>query len=136
LKTFSANEETLQNIRGDIGDAFICVAVGETTDSVGRFIANPVAGRLDIEVSSNPHLICSKVLHHTNHSTVGRFVNDGLKVLWSARSHKENMLIIYTDATAYMLKAATALKVFYPNLINFTCLAHGLHGVADQSYPK
>jgi hypothetical protein len=53
----------------------IWVAVDETTDSVNRFITNCVAGKLDIEVPSNPHLICSKVLHHTNHSTVARFVS-------------------------------------------------------------
>jgi hypothetical protein len=42
--------------------------------SVGRFIVNLVAGKLDTEVPSNLHLICFKVLHHTNHSRV-----DGLK---------------------------------------------------------
>jgi hypothetical protein len=75
-------EETFENIRSNIGDAFIGVAMNETTDSVVRFIANIVAGKLDIEVPSNTHLICSKVLHHTNHSTVARYVNDGLNVLW------------------------------------------------------
>jgi hypothetical protein len=67
-------EETLKNITGNTGDAFIWVAVDETTDSVGRFLANLVASKLDIAVPSKPHLICSKVLHHTNHSTVTRFV--------------------------------------------------------------
>jgi hypothetical protein len=75
-------EETLENTRGNIGDAFVCVAVNETTDSVGRFIANLVAGKLHAEAPSNPYLIFSEVLHHTDHSAVTRFVNDGLKVLW------------------------------------------------------
>jgi hypothetical protein len=73
-------EGTLENIKGNIGDAFIWVAV-DKTDSMGCFITNLVAGKLDIEVPSNPHLICSKVLHHTNHSAIARFVNDGLKML-------------------------------------------------------
>jgi hypothetical protein len=42
------------------------------------------------------------------------------------------MLILYSDAAAYMLKAATAIKVFYPNSIHFICLAHGLQYVADE----
>jgi hypothetical protein len=92
---------------------------GETTDPVGRFIANLVAGKLDIEVPSNPHLIHSTVLHHTNHFTVARLVNDRLKVLWP--TVHEKVLILYSDAAAYMLKAKIALKVFYPNLIHFTC---------------
>jgi hypothetical protein len=49
-------------------------------------LANFVAGKLDIEVLSKPHLIHSKVLNHGNDSTVARFVSDGLKVLRHTRS--------------------------------------------------
>jgi hypothetical protein len=69
-------EETLENIRGNRGDAFIWVAVDEMT-SVGCCILNLVAGKLDTEVPSNPYLICSEVLHHINHSTAARTANDG-----------------------------------------------------------
>jgi hypothetical protein len=100
--------------------------VDETTECVGRFIANLVSCKLDIEVPSNLHLICSKVLHHTDHSTVAKFVNGGLKVLWPTGVQEEKLLILYSYAAACMLKAATALKVFHQNLIHFTCLAHGL----------
>jgi hypothetical protein len=31
-----------------------------------------------------------------------------------------------------MLKIAKALKVFYPNLIHVTSLAHGLHRIAEK----
>jgi hypothetical protein len=129
-------EETLENIYGNIQDAFIWVAVDETTDSMGCFIANLGAGKLDGEVPSNPHLICFEVLHHTNHSTVARFVDDGLSVLRTIGVKEEKVLILYSDAAAYMLKAATALKVLYPNLINFTCLAHGLQCVAEEVRAK
>jgi hypothetical protein len=50
--------------------------------------------------------------------------------------HEEKVLILYSDAAAYLLKAATALKVFYPNLIHFTCLAHGLQRVAEEVRAK
>jgi hypothetical protein len=80
-------------------------------------------------------LICSKVLHHTNNSTVARFVNDGLKKLWPTGVH-EKLLILYSDAAAYTLKAATALKVFYSNLIHFTCLVHGLQRLAEEVRAK
>jgi hypothetical protein len=112
--------------------------VDETTDSVGRFIASLAGGNLhvDIEVPSNPHLICSKVLHHTNHSTVARFVNDGLKMLWPTGVHEEKVQILYSDAAAYVLKTATALKVFYPNLIHFTCMALVLQRVAEEVRAK
>lgn len=35
------------------------------------------------------------------------------------------------DAAAYMVKFFSTLKVFYENLINVTCLAHGLNRVAE-----
>jgi hypothetical protein len=50
---------------------------------LGRFVANLIVGKLDPEAPSKSFLIFSKVLEHTNHSTVARFVNDGLKVLWT-----------------------------------------------------
>jgi hypothetical protein len=109
--------------------------VYETTDSTVRFIVNLVAGKLDTKVPSNPHLICSKVLHHTNHSTVARFVNDGPTVFWPTGVH-EKVLIMYSDAAEYTLKAATALEVFYPNLIHFTCLALGMQCVARRLKPS
>jgi hypothetical protein len=126
----------LENIRGNIRDAFIWVAVDETTDSMSHFIANLLAGNLNIEVPSNPHLIYPKVLHHRYHSTVRRFVNYGLKILWSTRFLEEKLPILYSDVVSYVLKAATALKVFHPNLIYFTCLPHGLQHVAKEFRTK
>jgi hypothetical protein len=49
-------------------------------------------------------------------------VNDGLKVLLPTGVNDEKVLNLYSDAAAYMLKAATALKDFYPNSIHFTGL--------------
>jgi hypothetical protein len=97
------------------------------------FIVNLVAGKRDIEVSSDSHLLCSKVLHHTNHSIGARILNEGLFLI---RVQEEKVLILYSDDTAYMLNAATALKVFYSNLIHFACLAHGLQGVAKEVRAK
>jgi hypothetical protein len=61
-------------------------------------------------------------------------VND--KVWWPARDHKEKVLILYSDAVAYMPKSATVLKVFYPNLIHLTCLVHGLQCIAKEVRAK
>lgn len=41
------------------------------------------------------------------------------------------MLLAVTDAAPYMLCAMKALKILYPNMIHITCLAHGIHRVAD-----
>jgi hypothetical protein len=93
-------EETLENIKGNIGDAVIWVAADEK-NSVGCFIKNLVAGKLVTSVPSNPRLICSEVLHHIDHSTVARFVNDGLGVSWPTEAHKEKVPILYSYAMVY-----------------------------------
>jgi hypothetical protein len=36
-----------------------------------------------------------------------------------------------TAAASYIIKAGTALKVIFPNITHLTCLAHGLHHVAE-----
>jgi hypothetical protein len=46
------------------------------------------------------------------------------------------VLILYTDAAAYMLRAASALKVFYLNLIPLTCLAHEMQCVSKEVRAK
>lgn len=132
-------EDALSSVRNYIGNYHVWIAVDETTDVTGRYIANLVVGKLDPDEPSKPFLICSKVLERTNHATVARFVNDGMKVLWPDGVQEEKVLVLYSDAAAYMLKAATALCVFYPNLIHFTCLAHGLQRIAEEvrsCYPE
>jgi hypothetical protein len=104
----------------------MCVAVDETTDSVDRFQLKLVAGKLDIEVPSDTYLIFSKTLHHTNHSTVVRFVKEGLKVSWSNGVQKEKVQILHSDAVAYMLEAATEMKgLFLPGSWTATCCRRG-----------
>jgi hypothetical protein len=46
------------------------------------------------------------------------------------------VLISYSDAVTYTLRAATEIKVFYPNLIHFTYLAHGLKHVVEEVRAK
>lgn len=122
----------LQEIRDDIGDSNIWLSVDETTDSCGRFIANVIVGKLTENEPGTPHLIISRVLEVTNHSTIARVVRDALRVLWPVQENEEKLLLIVTDAAAYMIKAATALQVFYPKAVHVTCLAHSLHRLAEE----
>jgi hypothetical protein len=74
-------QETIFNIREEIGDSYIWVAVDETTDVLGCFVAKLIVGKLHPEAPCRLFQIFSKVLEQTNHSTVARFVNNGLKIL-------------------------------------------------------
>jgi hypothetical protein len=78
-------KNTFESVRGDIGEAFIWLAVNEGMASIVHIIAEIFAGKLDVEIPSNPHLICSRVWDRTNHSTVAGLVNDGLKVTSATR---------------------------------------------------
>ena len=123
-------KSVIENIRLDIGDHYIWISVDETTDKLGRQIANLIVGKLCNEMTK-PHLLSSQVLEKTNHATISRFVNSNLKLLWPKESHDERVLLFLTDAAAYMLKAGRNLKIFYPNLIHLTCLVHGFNRIAE-----
>lgn len=41
------------------------------------------------------------------------------------------MLLFVTDAAPYMKKATKGLKVLFPKMIHISCLAHGMHRVAE-----
>lgn len=73
-----------------------------------------------------------KELEKANHSTIARFVNEGVKKIFPESSADERVFIILSDAAPYMIKAAKALQVFYPNLIHVTCFAHGVHRLAEE----
>lgn len=81
---------------------------------------------------SPSYLVACKELEKTNHSTMARFVNEGIKKIFPESSAEERVFIFLSDAAPYMIKAAKALQVFYPNLIHVTCFAHGVHRLAEE----
>ncbi|KAL3080176.1 hypothetical protein niasHS_013848 [Heterodera schachtii] len=131
-------EGVLSKIKDDIGEnGFIWCSVDETTDRNGRCMANLLIGLLN-ERWNAPHLISVKPLLDENgdpkvdHQTVARFVDEGLADLLSTGAKKNRLLFMVTDGAEYMKKAARNLRVFYPNMVHFTCLAHGLHRIAEE----
>ena len=60
-----------------------------------------------------------------------RVVNDAMGVLWPNGGQHQRVLLLVNDAAPCMIKAGKALYMFYPGMIHFTCLAHGLHYVAE-----
>lgn len=129
--------QKLDEIREDIGENFIWTSVDETTDAAGRYIANLVVGKLNENGPGKPHLIASQELSEVNHSSIARFVNNGIRKLWPD-GMEDKVLLLTTDAAAYMIAAGRSLKVFYKNMVHVTCLAHGIHRVAEyirNSFP-
>lgn len=125
-------EETLKRIREELGDSCIWISVDETTDVKGRFVAHFLAGKLAAHEKTRAFLVCSKPLERTNGESIAYFVNESLKVLYPAGVDGAKVMLLYTDAAAYMHKAARLLKTFYPQMVHVTCLAHALHRVCEE----
>ncbi|KAJ4436607.1 hypothetical protein ANN_16641 [Periplaneta americana] len=65
--------------------------------------------KLDPKTPSKLYIIYYKPLKQTNLAAVSQFVNNELKELGI---NEEKMLVLYSDAASYMLKAAGALSVY------------------------
>ena len=67
------------------------------------------------------------------------FFQKSVQLIWPEEICFESILLVTTDAAPYMIKAMKGLKVLYPRMTHVTCLAHGLHRVAEltrKSYPQ
>ena len=124
-------EDAIEVIRTSLADCPIWIGVDETTDAQGRYVANVIAGKLDAAECSEPFLIKCAFLEKTDSSAIARLVNDTIHELWPAFK-ASNLKLMVSDAAAHMLKAGRDLKVFYPEMLHVTCLAHGLHRVCEQ----
>lgn len=105
---------------------YLWVSIDETTDVEQRYIANLIFGI--IGESGRSYLFASKVLDATNSNTIASFFDQSINEL---NIDKNKVLLIVTGAAPYMMKAMRSLNVLYPKMIHVTCLAHGLHRVAD-----
>jgi hypothetical protein len=51
----------------------------ETTDALGRYVANCLVGKLSEDEPGKSYLLASKQLERTNHETIARFVNQSFR---------------------------------------------------------
>jgi hypothetical protein len=57
--------------------------------------------------------------------------NEAMQTLWPDGVKFDNVLLLVTDATRYIKKAAEELSVNYSKLIHVTCVEHALHRVCE-----
>lgn len=55
-----------------------------------------------------------------------------MSILWTTGIKHDSVLLFLSDAAAYMVKAAKSISAFYSKMIHVTCIAHGLHGIAEE----
>ena len=124
-------EDKINEIRSELKNEKIFISIDETTDSRKRCIGNVIFGALK-QRSSKCYLLSCEILEKTNHSTISQLFHKSLSLLWPDGVQYEDVLLFLTDAAPYMCLAAEGLKLTFPKMIHLTCLAHGLHRVAEK----
>lgn len=115
------------------------VAIDETTDQTGRAMCIVLAGPLDGQFLDRPYLIDVVDAMAANNKTIQQIVISALFNLFGNNLDYGEVRLFLTDGAAYCVKAGVGLKSIFPNLIHTTCLAHGLHRVAELArscHPK
>ena len=123
---------TMQRIKEEVKDKKIWISIDETTDVKGRYVANVIIGTLEVAEMSKIYLLTSEELEKTNSSTIAQLFTTALALLWPEGVQHKNVLLFLSDAAPYMKKSARVLKVLFPEMIHLTCLAHGLHRIAEH----
>lgn len=121
--------DVICEIRDQLKHEYIWISIDETTDAAGQCVCSAIVGAL--KAGSRSFLLNIQILDRVNHSTVAKFFNDSLTLLWPDGVRYDNVLLFLSDAAPYIVKAGFGLKVLYSKLVHVTCLAHGLHRVAE-----
>ncbi|XP_025205679.1 uncharacterized protein LOC112601985 [Melanaphis sacchari] len=132
-------EETIDKIRKHVVGNKIWVSIDESTDVEGRFIANVIVGTLLVDEPGDIFLLTSEVLDKVNFSTIAKLFDASMFTLWPDGIRHDDVLLFVSDAAPYMKKAGTAIKALYSKMIHVTCLAHGMHRIAEEirsHFPK
>lgn len=74
-------------------------------------------------------MVHSEQLEKANYSAICKLFDKSIGIIGFQH---ENVLLFTSDAAPYMMKAANTLKAFYSKMNHITCVAHGLHRVAEE----
>lgn len=120
---------TLNKIREKVAENAIWISIDETTD-----VAHFLIGILGIEEEKRKNYLFNMAdLETTNNSTIAKFVIVSLQVLWPEGIKYDCVLLATTDSAPYCINLAFKnLKSLFPKFIQVTCLAHGLHRIAEK----
>ncbi|KAL4103450.1 hypothetical protein QTP88_018827 [Uroleucon formosanum] len=108
------------------------VSIDETSDVEGRYVANVIVGTLEISEPGKSFLLNCKVLEKANNSTFTKLFDRSMAIVWPNGVKHDNVLLFVSDAAPYMVKAGKNIKALYSKMEHVTCLAHGLHRVAEE----
>jgi hypothetical protein len=120
--------EAIDQIKKDVVGNKIWVSIDETTDVQGRYIANVIIGTLLKDRPEKVYLLNTEVLEKANF----KLFDTSMFLLWPDGVRHDDVLLFLSDAAPYMKKAGTTIKALYSKMIHITCIAHGLHRLAEN----
>ena len=127
-------EENIVKIKEIIKNKHIFVIIDESSIKGNKYI-NVLIGTL-----LNPQKTYLVETHVTTESVnnilITQVIND---TMHSMNIHKNNLILIISDAARYMTKATDTLKILFPNVLHITCVLHLLHNCAlkiKSAYPS
>uniref|UniRef100_A0A2S2NTL0 Uncharacterized protein n=1 Tax=Schizaphis graminum TaxID=13262 RepID=A0A2S2NTL0_SCHGA len=98
-----------------------------------HYVANVIVGVFYSEVPGKDVLINCKHLEKTNSTIITKLFDRTINLIWPQGVVHNNVLLLVSDTAPYMVKAGSAIQIFYPKMLHVTCLAHALHyRIAEQ----
>jgi hypothetical protein len=77
-------------------------------------------------------LLDSAVLEEANFSTISKLFDNSMSILWPTGIKYNSVLLFLSDAAPSMVQAAKIINALYSKMIHVTCIAHGLHRIAEE----
>lgn len=124
--------EVMKEIKKRIDGKKTWISMDETTVIEGTYIVNTIIGTFIQDYRGEIFLINVEELYKANHSTICKAFDKSLFLLWPEGIRHDDVFLFITEAAPYMKKTARYLQAFYTKMVHITCLAHGLHRVAEQ----
>ncbi|QQP36603.1 Putative LOC100902024, partial [Caligus rogercresseyi] len=125
------SQHVIDNIKEKIKDEDLFLLLDESKDPKGRAMTAVLIGPLDGRFDSRPYLINVVDIKEANSKTIVTTVVDNLQNVLGEHFSPSRFKLLVTDEAAYCVKAAKSLKTSFPEMIHVTCLAHGIHRVAE-----
>lgn len=126
-------DDTMDAVRKKIGDNSIYIIADETTDALGRYVINVMAGVLDGNPTKSM-LISTVELPNGTSEVIAQAINDAISLIYPGENSAkyERVILFLSDQASAMVKAGKILKPMYTKMKHVTCLAHALNVVAQE----
>lgn len=125
------HEKNVTQMQQEVDDNPIYISIDETVDAEQRCVFHAIVSPLYLHEPGIPRLLNEDFYDVGNGENVVEFFNNSLQILWPRGIQYNKVLLFVTDAAPYMVRAGNMLTATYPKLKHVTCLAHGLHRIAE-----